>query len=181
MSVNSASSSYAGSIASSIIQNQNSSPSTILQAMSQQLLSSMDTNGNGKIDQVEFSTVAKQLSQSSSSSSDTATIFKAIDSNNDGSIDSGELAQALQQSMQQQTQSTQGKHHHHVHSQSGASGMSPQNSTTASTSQMSTAQNSVTSQNQFAKFDSKMMQNILSAYGSNTTLTTSSSTVNTSA
>ena len=47
MSVNSASSSYAGSIASSIIQNQNSSPSTILQAMSQQLLSSMDTNGNG--------------------------------------------------------------------------------------------------------------------------------------
>ncbi len=72
--------------------------SMMQQQVSDQLLSSLDSNGNGSIDKIEFSNAAKQLSQSSA---DLEKIFNTLDQNSDGSIDSNELLSALKQASQQ--------------------------------------------------------------------------------
>ena len=65
-----------------------------MKQVSEQLLNVFDTNKNGTIDKVEFSSVAKQLSQDENK---LEKIFSAMDQNSDGKIDSNELLSALVQ------------------------------------------------------------------------------------
>ena len=67
---------------------------TMIQQLRNQLLSSLDTNKDGKIDKNEFSNATKRLSKVST---DPDKVFKSFDKNSDGFIDKGELSTILQQ------------------------------------------------------------------------------------
>lgn len=123
---------------------------SMMQQVSDQLLSSLDTNSNGSIDKVEFSNAAQQLAQSATSSTDLDKIFSAIDKNSDGSIDSKELEQALLQSSAKNK--AHGKHKHHNPLQDLTAPQAAQ--TTQSTSSQSASND----------LQSILMKNILSAY-----------------
>jgi len=67
------------------------------QKMSQDLLSSLDTSGNGSIDKSEFSAGLSALSGTNSTdSTDADKLFSKLDTNGDGSVDQSELATGLQ-------------------------------------------------------------------------------------
>jgi Ca2+-binding EF-hand superfamily protein len=67
------------------------------QKMSQDLLSSLDTSGDGSIDKSEFSAGLSALSGTDSTdSTDADKLFSKLDTNGDGSVDQSELATGLQ-------------------------------------------------------------------------------------
>jgi Ca2+-binding EF-hand superfamily protein len=67
------------------------------QRMSQDLLSTLDTSGDGSIDKSEFSAGLSALSGTdSTNSTDADALFKKLDTNGDGSVDQSELATGLQ-------------------------------------------------------------------------------------
>ncbi|WP_345979548.1 EF-hand domain-containing protein [Sulfurimonas sp. HSL3-2] len=68
--------------------------SSKMKEISNQLLSTLDTNKNGSIDKIEFSSAAMQLSQDMAESDK---LFSRLDQNSDGMIDGNELLSALGQ------------------------------------------------------------------------------------
>ena len=82
--------------------------------MAQQLLSSLDTDGNGSVDSAEFSAAAQALasdsnssasnSGSSTSSTSATDIFAKLDSNGDGGLSTDEFMSALKNSKPQKGQ-----------------------------------------------------------------------------
>ena len=67
------------------------------QKMSQDLLSSLDTSGDGSIDKSEFSAGLSALSGTdSTNTTDADAMFTKLDTNGDGSVDQSELATGLQ-------------------------------------------------------------------------------------
>lgn len=94
MTVNSNYSSYSAYGAST-----SSRPKPNFEEMAQQLLDAMDTDGNGTIDEAEFTTAAESSASDSGSSLDATSItniFNTLDSNSDGSMSTEELVSALQ-------------------------------------------------------------------------------------
>jgi Ca2+-binding EF-hand superfamily protein len=64
--------------------------------MSQDLLKSLDTSGDGSLDKTEFSAALSALSNGqSTAATDADTIFSKLDTNRDGKVDASELAAAL--------------------------------------------------------------------------------------
>ncbi|WP_345992532.1 EF-hand domain-containing protein [Sulfurimonas sp. HSL-1716] len=127
---------------------------TMMQQLSNQLISSLDTNKDGSIDKTEFSAAAKQLSQDSASLD---SVFNSVDLNADGKIDATELMNALEKT-------AQNRQHKHAHLRDKANG------TASESNELSMQQNSATqtAQNASSQNDnglqSILMKNILSAY-----------------
>jgi len=86
-------------------------------ALSQQLFSMLDTNGDGQISQSEFDAAFGQNGNTTQANN----LFAKIDTNGDGSVTLQELTNALDGQDQSGTQGltqgsdTQGAHHHHHH------------------------------------------------------------------
>jgi hypothetical protein len=84
-------------------------------ALSQQLFSMLDSNGDGQISQSEFDAAFGQNGHTTQANN----LFAQIDTNGDGSISAQELTNALDGQDQSGTQgaqqgsNTQGMHHHH--------------------------------------------------------------------
>ena len=90
-------------------------------ALSQQLFSMLDSNGDGQISQSEFDTAFGQNGNTTQANN----LFAQIDTNGDGSISAQELTNALDGQDQSGTQGAQqgstmqGMHHHHHHGGGG--------------------------------------------------------------
>lgn len=115
MTVNSNYSAYSSYSSSGVSSSQKTSKPSF-EDMAQQMLSSMDTDGNGTVDSAEFSAVAQALasnsnsssSSSSSSSTSVTDIFTKLDSNGDGGLSTDEFMAALKNSKPQKAQGEDG-------------------------------------------------------------------------
>lgn len=63
--------------------------------MANELLASMDSDGNGTIDKAEFSAAAQSMASQSDDTSELDDIFASLDTDSDGSMSSEELISAL--------------------------------------------------------------------------------------
>ncbi|MGD9970250.1 MAG: hypothetical protein AB7S65_07310 [Sulfuricurvum sp.] len=97
-----------GAQSSSGASGQASSPdyTQVLQQAVSGLMSALDTNNDSTISQSELAQGLQSLSQNTSTSYDAQSAFKILDSNGNGSVTSGELLDALQQSRGQNTQNS---------------------------------------------------------------------------
>ncbi|MGD9969423.1 MAG: EF-hand domain-containing protein [Sulfuricurvum sp.] len=103
MTIGSNYSSYTTSMVSSNVQK--SAPD--FQAMAQDILNSLDTDGNGSIDATEF-TSALQSGSSQDVTSTASSIFSQLDSDGSGTMSTDELMAALQASRPEGSQKGQG-------------------------------------------------------------------------
>lgn len=127
-------------------------------AITQQLMSALDTNKSGSIDKTEFSQAAQALSNNSANSSKVDAAFTKVDQNGDGQISSDEFLSAMKQAATAQTQ----KHHHHRSAENTANSSAPSNQSNDSVSSLSDMQKS-------------LLTKIMAAYG-NSTATTGTTT-----
>ncbi|MBV5348302.1 EF-hand domain-containing protein [bacterium] len=128
-------------------------------AIAQQLMSAIDTNKSGSLDQAEFSQASQTLAKSSGKT-DTSGVdaaFGKMDSNGDGSISSDEMLNAIKQATAQ-TQ-TQKKHHHHQANANATDG----------TSQVAQANSSTQASSPANEMQKNFFNKIMAAYGSSTT------------
>jgi len=153
----------AQSSASGYAPTQSIDPTQALGAMTQQLMSIMDTNKGGFIDKAEFSQAAQALAKSSGKS-DTSGVdaaFGKIDTNGDGQISSDEFMSAIKQATAQNE--TQKPHHHHHHSDASASNSSASQPEQSSSPTQDSSPMSAMQKNLFNK--------IMAAYGTSTPAT----------
>lgn len=198
MTVNSNYSSYASYNASTSSNVQRSKPD--FEAIAQQMLSSMDTDGNGSINSDEF-TAALQSGSKEDVSSTAKEIFSKLDSDSDGSMSTEEFMAALKASRPQPPQGDMGSMPPPPPpSQSDSSMSSSQSDSSQSYSSLDTNQDGVISQEELmAQFGqsptasdasgastaskndnglndirTKMLQQIVSYYGSGSSTNTAS-------
>lgn len=126
------------------------------------LMNTLDTNKDGTIDQSEFTQAVQNLSQKTNQTYDAQAAFQNLDKNQNGSLSSDELLSAMQQAREKNTH-----HHHHEQSSTQADTTTAQNSATNDTQNGSTSSN----------IQNVLLQKILSAYGSSSTLTTPSTSL----
>src|SRR3974390_2877277 len=93
------------------VQGQNQAPIVNGDAVSQQLFSLLDSNGDGAISKSEFEAAFGQNGNTTQADQ----IFAQLDANGDGSISQSELTNALDGQNQGQDGGQQVHHHHHHH------------------------------------------------------------------
>ncbi|MDD5158141.1 EF-hand domain-containing protein [Sulfurimonas sp.] len=137
--------------------------SSMMQQVTEMLVSTLDTNKDGAIDKNEFSQASQALSQKTGNTYDADSAFSAIDKNGDQSMSVDELLSALKQS--------QGKHghggHHKADSSQGPTDVVQQ------LSQATTAPDDSSS----SKMQAALLQRILSAYTNGSSTATASTTL----
>lgn len=135
---------------------------SMMKQMTDMLVSTLDTNKDGAIDKTEFSQASQALSQKTGNAYDANSAFSAIDKNGDQSMSVDELLNALKQS--------QAKHGHgnqHKTDSTEASEVAQQ------LSQATAAPDDSSS----SKIQSALLQRILSAYSSDSSTATASTTL----
>lgn len=139
---------------------------SMLQAATDTLMSTLDTDKSGTVDKAEFSQAAQALADKTGKTyNDADTVFGSIDSNNDGAISADELMKALQKSQETQAH---GGHHRHKPEALDTSAQALSQPDTAQTSSEETAS--------LSKMQMALLQRVMAAYSTNAATASTSST-----